>query len=210
MTVFFIYAAIFFCISTHNSVSLQEILEMFWIFLKDMLQIILSPAKGWEDVSYDGVDERNLVKFGLCPYLIIVALTVLIQMIYHSELLWLSEIQQVFVTFIKFFVSYCIGVFVLLMNLPGHTDADVTEKRVHTFSAYITGLMATLELIQNCIPLEIAWIWLLPLYVSFIVWRGVSYMTVQPGYDVKFVVVASLSLILPPYIIQLLFNFAVS
>ncbi|MDE7024259.1 MAG: hypothetical protein K2O88_00050, partial [Paramuribaculum sp.] len=87
---------------------------------------------------------------------------------------------------------------------------EITEKRVHTFSAYITGLMATLDLLQNCIPLEIAWLWLLPLYVAFIIWRSVSYMTVEAKYDVRFVVIASLSLILPPYVIQLLFNFVVS
>lgn len=162
---------------------------MFWLFLKDMFQLILSPARGWEDISYDGADERNLVKFGLCPYLVIVALSVFVQMLYHSDLSWFDQVQQMIVTFIKFFVTYCIGIFVLLMNLPGHTDADVTEKRVHTFSAYITGLMATLDLIQNSIPLEIAWIWLLPLYVAFIIWRGVSYMTINPKYDVKFVVI---------------------
>lgn len=183
---------------------------MFWLFLKDMFQLILSPAKGWEDISYDGADERNLVKYGLCPYLVLVALTVPVQMLYHSDLYWFTEVQQSIVTFIKFFISYCIGVFVLLMNLPGHTVAEITEKRVNTFCAYITGLMATLDLIQNCLPMEIAWIWLLPLYIAFITWRSASYMTIEPRYDVKFVVIASLSLILPPYVIQILFNFVVS
>ena len=183
---------------------------MFLLFLKDMLQLLLSPAKGGEDISYDGADERNLVKSGLCPYLIIVALSVPVQMLYYADLQLFTELQQSIVTFIKFFVSYCIGVFMLLMSLPGHTTAEITEKRVHTFSAYITGLMATLDLLQNCIPLEIAWLWLLPLYVAFIIWRSVSYMTVEAKYDVRFVVIASLSLILPPYVIQLLFNFVVS
>jgi hypothetical protein len=179
---------------------------MFLLYLKDMLQLILSPAKGWEDISFDGADERGITRFGLCPFLLLTALTVPVQMLYHADLGWLTMLQQGIITFIKFLVTYYIGVFILSMYLPGLTSGEVTEKRVHTFCAYIVGIIAVIDILQNCIPTDIAVLYLLPVYVVFIIWRGVSYMTVEAAHDIRFVVMSSLSLILPAYLIQLLFN----
>ncbi len=179
---------------------------MFLLFLKDMLQLVLSPARGWEDISYDGADERRIFKFGLCPYLFITALSVFMQLLYHTDTVWLPVVQQCIIAFIKFFVTYYIGVFVLSMYLSGMIAGEIIEKRIHTFAAYIVGILATLDILHNCIPTDVAVLYMLPLYVAFIIWRSVSYMAVEASCDIRFVVMSSLSLILPPYIIRLLFD----
>ena len=71
---------------------------MFLKYLLGLLQVILSPRRGWEDASYDGYDAEKLFKEGYLPYILLVSVTVFMRALMHEEFEWLT----------LFFSSVCV------------------------------------------------------------------------------------------------------
>ena len=51
-------------------------------YLKYLFQLILSPSRGWEDLSHDGADPDELLRRGLYPLTGITALSEFLQLFY--------------------------------------------------------------------------------------------------------------------------------
>ncbi len=175
-------------------------------FLRDMLQLILSPLKGWEDVSADGFDARELLIKGFIPFVAIVALTVPVKYFFVADASIVVLIQQAVVCFIKYFVSYFIAGFVFTLYLPGCIDGEFSMRKCHTFIIYGLGLLALINLIQNCIPVELAISFVMPIYAMYILWRGLRYLSVSFNGVGSFLIMTICAIILPPYLLQYLFN----
>lgn len=175
-------------------------------YLRDMLQLILSPVKGWEDVSADGYDARRLLTKGFIPFVAIVAVTVLIDFVYEPDASAFVIIQQTIICFLKYFATYYLASFVFTLYLPTCIDGELSMKKCHTFILYGLGLVALINLIQNCIPVELAVSFVMPIYALYILWRGLRYMSVSFNGVGTFLLMIIFSIILPPYLIQYLFN----
>lgn len=176
-------------------------------YLRDMLQLILSPVKGWEDVYADGLNSRELLVKGFIPFITIASLTVLLKIFYSPDATLAVGLQQMVVCFVKYFVAYYLAVFLFTLFLPTCIEGELSMAKVQTFINYGVGLLALVNIIKNCIPVELALSFMMPIYVLYILWRGLRYMNISFNGVGTFILLIIFALIAPPYALQYIFNF---
>ena len=152
---------------------------MFLNYLIGLIQIILSPKRGWEDASYDGYDAEKLFKNGFLPFIIIVGASVFMRSVMHEDFEWITLALQSFVCFLKYFLTYFIGHTVLTYYLPSASDVPYSEKRTTAYLVYTIGILGIVNILANCMPVDMAIIYMLPLYLLIVFWRGTRFMAVN-------------------------------
>lgn len=178
-------------------------------FLRDMFQLLLSPLKGWEDVDNDGFDAHRLFTKGLLPFLAITSVSVWLQLIYPHDGSAVVALEQMIVCFVKFFATYYLALFFFTLYLPTLTEMEFSMQKCTTFIIYGVGIVALINLVQNCMPVDVPLLLVLPVYAVYVLWRALRYLTISFGGVIKFILLIIFTLVAPPYILQYLFNFIV-
>lgn len=178
-------------------------------FLKCMLQLILSPRNGWEDISLD--DDRRTYPTAASYYIFIgvVAASWLIQWAYHPAYFDAVNVTElVIVTYAVFFISYFVGTFVMSVALETlvREGIEIDEHRTRTFAIYSLALLSAVLLLGLLLPTSTPVVWFLPLYVLVIMWKGGGYLHIAHDKTGWFVTVAFLGVLLPPMLMGLLFK----
>ncbi|MCF0214037.1 MAG: hypothetical protein HUK13_06285 [Muribaculaceae bacterium] len=168
------------------------------LFLKLILQLVLSPTHGWEDVERAMPDVDRMARRGFYPLLTVTALSALI---FPQETILLT-IVDVIVTFFMFFLGYLIGVFSLAVLLPSVTAGKVPDDRIRTYVMLITGMLAIIWLICNIVPALLPLVWFMPVYIAVVQWKGSIFLDVREDMIGKFVAITILGITFPPYIIR--------
>ncbi len=175
-------------------------------YLRDLCQLILAPLKGWEDIAADCFDPRRLLTHGLLPFLAFTALTVWVRAFYVVEVSVAAFIEQMIVCFIKYFATYFCALFFFTLYLPVCIEGELSISRCHTFIAYGVGLLALIDVLQNCIPVELSLVYVMPVYAVYIMWRALRYLGISFGGVGKFLMLIIFTIVMPPYLLQYLFN----
>lgn len=176
------------------------------LYLKSILQLILSPAHGWEDVAKDAEEPRYLAFGGLYPMIALTSLTTFLALFYDSEATFVPTLIKSIEVFLIFFLGYFIGIWIFSIILPTLSRKGVDEKKIQTFGVYSTGLLALIWLVSNVLPMKLTIIYFLPLYVMIVQWKGWRYLGVDSRNQFKFVVLSIVGFILPPYLLYFLFS----
>ncbi len=176
------------------------------IFFKNLFQLILHPAHGWEDIAAENVSARGPAFGGLFPLIILASLSVFMAPVYHSEVSTVRLVIDAIATFTMFFPSYFIGTFVLVMFLGPSLNEPLDENRCRTFALYTIGLLALISLILNCLPFLETFGMFMPVYVAIIQWKGALYLNVKPERTGHFMLLAVLGVLMPPYLIYFIFS----
>lgn len=177
-------------------------------FLGYLLQLIISPARGWEDIAARGEEPRAIASSGFYPLIGITACTVFIQRFYVSSLSLVTMIQNVVVTFVQYFVTFFFAVFLFSFFLKRMVDGEPNEKKYTTFILYNLGLLAVINIIGNCLPpIDLSIVQFLPVVVVLVMWMGMRYLAVRATSSFAFTALSVVSILLPPYILGCLFHF---
>lgn len=182
---------------------------MFLFYLKGMLQLILAPRKGWEDISYDRYHARDMFRKGFMPLICVCALTVYLRLIYHADASFAVVFEQSAVCFLKYLISYYIAAYAFSIFLPALSDNLPSLSKVHIFLMYSLGLLVILNMAINCIPMDVALLYLLPLYFYYVMWRGIAFLSISFEGAVRYMVLCACALLVPPYLIQFLINYII-
>ena len=94
----------------------------------------------------------------------------------------------------------------MLYYLPGATDVPMSEKLTAAFLVYTIGILGAINIIANLMPVDTAVVYMLPLYLLIVIWRGTRFMAVKYENRTTFTIASVLSIVFPPILIQLLFN----
>lgn len=149
-------------------------------YLKCLLQLMLSPGKGWEDISYEGRDPRGVVNRGYLSLLVVVALSSLLALLYDHQMSTAAAFIHVPLTFLRYFVSYYIAMFIFGMTLADYVSGgEFNYTRTATYTAYLLGLVAVVTLLENMLPMDVGVLHFLPIYIAIIAWKGAGYMAVK-------------------------------
>lgn len=175
-------------------------------YLKLLLQLFLAPKQGWEDLSAEQTDPDDLMRRGLYPLAAVAALMSFLGLVYHADISPMSMLLKAVVEFGAWIVGYFIAVFALSSGLPQLSDDGVgpSLRCIKLFSVCMIGLMAVIGLLRNLLPSDYSIIWFLYFYLAIIIWRGERFMKVAPDKRAVFVILAVVSVIVPPLLIMLL------
>lgn len=166
----------------------------------------MSPVHGWEDISYDAPDSRRLVVSALIPWLILVSLSSMLPGVYSGTLTLLSALHSVIATFLMFFITYYLAVAAFSFYMPSLSGGSAREQNNNTLILFSVCLLALIEMIKNCLPVDLGMLNFFPLYVLYIMWRGARYLKVTRSNRLQYVCLAFLTILLPPYILKFIFS----
>lgn len=171
-------------------------------YLKLMLQLAMSPAKGWEDIAASADTSRRTLIRGLLPVIGVSALTVFIGAFYALRPAFGPLLIGAVVMFAKYIITYFIGVAVLTFALPRLAGDEIPERdKVEIFCAYSVGLMAAIGILENLLPMQLSLLQFLPLAVIVVMCLGKNYLHIDDGRIFQFAAVVTLSLVLPVFLI---------
>lgn len=167
-------------------------------FLKHLFQLIISPGRGWEDVSYAGDDPETITTGGLYPLFGLASLSAFVRYFYDSTLGLIDLLQIAIAIFVQYFAAYFLANVLMSLLIKKYVDGEPNEKKIATTSAYCLAIMSLITIVENCLPVELSVIQLLPVCVAFVLWKGAKYMAIKENYIGHYVIVSALSIVLVP------------
>lgn len=175
-------------------------------YLKYLFQLILSPGHGWEDVAKAGMHPKVIAARGFYPLTAITSLTVFARKLSHPMLGLQDLLSDAIVTFVMYFLGYFIAAFVLSVGIGSIVPGNPGDRRCHTFALYIMGLLELIAIIGNLISITMPITWFLPVYAAVVMWKGASFMDIEKAHTGRFMLLTVPGVLLPPYILMLLFT----
>ena len=177
-------------------------------FLRYLLQLILSPANGWDDLGIRRPDPSQLLDKGLYPLLGLSALTEFLALVYDPA----AGLMQVLVSAVTDFGAYLLAIYVARLVLESMTQRycaePVDKERLLTLIVMGTGLMVLFQIVNNCLPWNLVILKFLPLYVVLVLSKSFRYLGIRRRDEMRFLGVASAVIVAVPlgiyYLIYLL------
>lgn len=179
-------------------------------FYKDILQLVLSPDKAWEDIGNEGVDNYSLEHKGLYPLMAVAALSAFAQPLYHSSVTLLDAGVRGAGIFVSLFAGFLIAgkLFAAFSERYANPEADM--ERAQAVATLGLSLMALSSIVCNLMPVSLGLPFLLPLYSALVIWRSFAYLGVPKDMALGYLVFVMASIAAPPMLIQAVFDFAVN
>ncbi len=175
-------------------------------YLKYLFQLILSPSRGWEDLSHDGADPDELLRRGLYPLTGITALSEFLQLFYSRYAGFGSVLQAAIAIFCAFFAAIFLSRLLLDALLPKVTEGAPSDRRTATLNIMCIGQMEIIAIISNCIPTGLTLVHFLPIYALLIFYKASRYMAVRPDSDMNYLVIGLLSVVAIPKVLYWLLS----
>lgn len=171
------------------------------LYLKLMLQLVLAPLKGWEDVELNAPNPRTLFAAGLVPLCVFAGVCASVAAWWLSSSSVFTMIMRGIACCVTYLLTYYIAQALLIALLPRITvDGLIDRERVNIFVILCVGIMAIIGIIINFFPMEHIFQFL-PIIVVIIIYRARRFLCVdktKTGLMIAFGVVA---VILPVYIL---------
>lgn len=176
-------------------------------YLIYLLQLIISPSKGWQAIGEASLKPRLLCSEGFFPLIGVVACSVFMRLLYYDEATLPGVIQGAVVTFLAYFITYFLASFLLSLFGPNISENGSDETRNQIFVIFNLSLLAIINLIANCLPMELSIIQFLPLFCCVVMWMGKDFLEIRRDKGVWFLVLGIVSVMVPPYVIERIFTF---
>lgn len=184
-------------------------------FLKLLFQIILNPAKGWEDVEDALVDRRLNVRSayirGFLPLITVASLAAFFRLVYAGGPDALSALSRAIIDFVSLFLSYHLSIYVISSVMPrfldpGDAEIGRDQRRLALTSMMSIAFVALVVLVSNIIKVRVAILDFVPLYAVFIIWKGCGFLGVSRRQEGLYMIVASAAILGSVYIMTLFFS----
>lgn len=175
-------------------------------YLKNLLQLTLSPAHGWEEVSAQGAEPSRLASEGMYPLIGVASATVFISGCYCPTYEVGEMVQRAMVVFLSLFIAYWIGASLMDGYINSFTDTEVSPRRARTVTCYIISLLAVIQVIENLVPLDFAVIKFLPAFCVIVLWKATVYLSIKKNREGPYICFVIGVLILPWMLLSFVFN----
>lgn len=137
-------------------------------FIGCMMQLIISPGKGWADVDEVGESPQQLATSGFYPLLGITACSAFLPRIYDKNLTLPVLVESAVVTFVSYFIAYFLASALMSATIGKVSTDNPGDKKINTFILYNLSILALITLIRNCLPMELSLVQFMPLFVLVI------------------------------------------
>lgn len=184
-------------------------------FLGNIIQLVFSPQKGWEDLEEDDyrsdgrrgrIDIRKLYTRCFLPLIAICSATSFTRMLFDGGPDFLGALQMAIIEFFSLFLSYHLAVYVFSWGMPKIMEGNHDHRRDAIMVLYCISVISLIFLLGNVIKVKLALIQFLPFYVIFIIWKGADFIGVPQRNIGQFMLMASASVLGAVYGLSFLFD----
>lgn len=175
-------------------------------YLGYLIQLILSPGRGWDDIALSKLTPRSVAVDGFYPLLGVASVSVFIQYFYNSELTLPVLVESAIITFISYFAGYFLASFLFAVFGSKLIEGELDEKRYDLFILFNLSILVLVDIVANCLPMSLALVEIMPLFVLLVMWMGHRYLHVKADKEARFTVFCGLSILVPPFLLEFLFK----
>ncbi|MBJ2187671.1 MAG: hypothetical protein JFR41_03420 [Muribaculaceae bacterium] len=177
-----------------------------WLYIKQLFQLILSPSRGWEDVSESGVLARKLQEKGFYPFLGVTAVSEFLRLLYTHDLGFWSVVLSAIAVAGAMFVSLYLARLFLDMTAERFINGTLNAAKVDVFVTYMMGINCLFRVFENAMPASMTFLKFLPLISLIIIFKSNAYMSVKADSQLNFLGLAGVALIVLPWAVGLLLS----
>ncbi|MCC8112557.1 MAG: hypothetical protein LIP03_00925 [Bacteroidales bacterium] len=178
-------------------------------FIKNIIQLILAPTSGWEDISVSNPDPKAVASTGMYPLFAASALSVFAQGYFHPELSGALLVVKAAATFASFFVGYVIAEAMLKTFSEAWVEGSLDYRKCSTVVIFALSLLALATIVCNLLPLTLGLPYLLPLGVAMVIWKATMYLCVKKDKEFNFMLFMVMAVVMPPCLIRALFDWVI-
>lgn len=176
-------------------------------FLRQILQLLISPSKGWEDVSATGTPPAEITRRGFYPLLGVLAVTSLVRLVYHDMGYTLVDaLQNAIIAFTVYFVTMFIAGYCFSVFMPAIGGKANSLNKNSSYITFCLGTLALISIVANLIPVDLVLMKILPAYVAFIMFKATVYLDILPDKIGQFMFLSVFSIGVPPFLLTFLFK----
>lgn len=172
--------------------------------IKNLFLITVSPQIGWDDINKSGHTTPRVLMGGFYPMLVVLMMASFVPMCYDSvEWPIFGCIVHAIAELAGFLATFYITTIVLGGMFADLLKSNSSSIRMHNFVAYNVMFLIFIEVLNNCMAYLFTPVFFLYLYAPVIISKGVVYLGVTNGSEIKkLVTITSVMLLLTPYIIR--------
>lgn len=172
--------------------------------LKYLIQLILSPASGWDDLEHTAPDAEALTRRGLYPLMVLTAVTEFLAFFYQRHAALGEVVMRAVCDFGTYFVSLFIARLIFDLYLGWLCGTKPARERVACLTVCGIGLMVLVQLLCNCMPWNLVLFKFLPVYVILVLYKAIPYIGVRKADAMRFLGLSAAAIVAVPLIIYYL------
>ena len=180
-----------------------------WHYIKQLLQLLLSPSAGWEDVSAAGNPPGELQAKGYFPLVAVTALSQFLPLFYLRGLGFVRALENAVAEGVGMFVALYLARFFLDFTLPRFIKFSYNATKVYTFVIYLLGINCLFDILTNALPASMTFLKLLPLLAAIIIYKSNKYLGIPDDEQLPFTGLAIVALIVLPIALTALLTFII-
>ena len=172
--------------------------------LKYLIQLILAPGSGWEDLEKRNPDPEEMLRRGLYPLLGIAAITEFLAFFYQRHITLAEVLVRALADFGAYFISIFIAKLIFELYLGRLTSVQPDNRRVMLMTVCGMGLMVLIQILSNCLPWNLVLLKFLPVYVVLVLYKAVPYIGVNKDSELRFIGLSAAAIVAVPLAIYYL------
>ena len=173
-------------------------------YLKYLIQLILAPGSGWEDLEKRNPDPEEMLRRGLYPLLGIAAITEFLAFFYQRHITLAEVLVRAIADFGAYFISIFIAKLIFELYLGRLTSVQPDNRRVMLMTVCGMGLMVLIQILSNCLPWNLVLLKFLPVYVVLVLYKAVPYIGVNKDSELRFIGLSAAAIVAVPLAIYYL------
>lgn len=179
-------------------------------FIKYIIQLLLSPTNGWKDIKLESPDSNALLRQGLYPLIGIVAITEFLGFVYQPNANIISILARALTDILAYVLTLFIAKFIFASYLKRYSSSTPERYPEEVITYMGLGLLAVLQIIQNILPWHFVLLSILPLYIVLILYKSSDFMKINPQYELRYMVLAAVAIIVLPITIRYILSYLIA
>ena len=174
--------------------------------VKNIILIIISPRVGWEEVNRASISTGRLMSKVFLPLLAVMAISSFVPMLYEKTRTLSASLMNAVVEFASYYITYFISSYLLSGFYPEIVKTKAGTDRLNDYILYNLIFLVLLTIAGHLLPINFTPVFFLMLYMPWIAYCGVEHLGVKEHKVTKFVIFASMLILLTPRLIDALLS----
>lgn len=175
-----------------------------WRFIQRIIQLILSPARGWEDISAAVQRPEDIERNGFFPWIGIVAASEFLPLFYNPELSFFTALLSAIAVGGAMFASLFLSKLFLDITIYRNVDANINAVKLHTFAIYLLAINGLFIIFDNAMPASMTFLHFLPLISILVIVKSATYLGIRSDNMMTFLGISIIALIIIPVLLTAL------
>lgn len=169
-----------------------------WLYIRQLLQLLIGPTRGWEDISSAVRTHDEIFKRGFAPWILIAGCAHFLKLLYDIDITFVRALQDAIVTSGGLFISNIVCRLFLEIGISKNIDNKANTEKIAIITDYMIGLVGLYNIVRCAVPAEITPLYFMPLLSVFVIYNSTKFLGVKEDMVLSYTFLASVGTILVP------------